>query len=103
MAELETSSIDEHSLGADASLPLADSSPLAPLAGEDAMLMLHQLTLDTMGHGVCLFDASQRAILFNRQYLTMFDFDPDVVRPGTTFREMLQHLADRGLEAGVGV
>ena len=84
-------------------LPLTESAALAPVANAEAMLALHQLNLDTMAHGVCMFDAEQRAVLFNRQYLAMFDFVPDAVRAGTTFREMLQHLADRGLLPEVSV
>jgi PAS domain S-box-containing protein len=74
---------------------LAESLPLAPHPPADT-LALHQLALDTMAHGVCMFDADQRLVLFNQQYLAMFDFAPDVVRAGMTFREMLEHLAQHG-------
>src|SRR3989442_1467837 len=51
---------------------IAENVPLVP----DAALALHQLALDTMAHGVCMFDAEHRAVLFNQQYLAMFDFSP---------------------------
>jgi PAS domain S-box-containing protein len=73
---------------------VGEAMPAGP--SPDAALALHQLALDTMAHGVCMFDAEQRAVLFNQQYLAMFDFSPEVVRPGMTFRAMLEHLAQRG-------
>jgi PAS domain S-box-containing protein len=75
--------------------PLPVLSESLPLAPHDT-LALHQIALDTMAHGVCMFDAEQRVVLFNQQYLAMFDFAPDVVRAGMTFRAMLEHLAQRG-------
>src|SRR5262249_753482 len=83
---------------AETSLPVMGSAPPTAFAEADAWPAptLLRSPLDAMPNGVCLFDAHQRAILFNQQHLAMFDFAPDAVRPGMTFREMLQHLGDSG-------
>ncbi len=44
-----------------------------------------------MSHGFCLFDAEARIVRLNHQFLDMFGMSPDVVKPGTTFLEMMLH------------
>src|SRR4051812_44338657 len=61
-----------------------------------AMLALQAAALEGMPHGVCIVDAEQRVVLFNRRYLTMFGLSPDVVRVGTSFIDLLRHSAERG-------
>lgn len=38
--------------------------------------------LNNMSHGLCFFDEDQRLIVCNRQYLEIYDLDPELVRPG---------------------
>ena len=53
--------------------------------------------LDNMSQGLCMFDAQGRIVLTNRRYLGMYNLSPEVVRPGCTLRELIQHRKDTGL------
>ncbi|MDQ8729504.1 EAL domain-containing protein [Bradyrhizobium sp. LHD-71] len=63
-------------------------------------LTLEKQRLDTavnnMTHGLLLFDSNQRLVLSNDRYIEMFDVSRDVVKPGCTLRELIQHRKDRG-------
>jgi PAS domain-containing protein len=61
-----------------------------------ARLARHQIALDTMSHGLCMFDAGYRVVLFNRRYLELLNLSPEVIRPGLSLREVLEHSAKRG-------
>ena len=60
------------------------------------LLALHEAALATMSHGLCMVDAEQRLVLFNRRYLDMFDLAHDVARPGMPIAELIAHSAARG-------
>ncbi len=64
--------------------------------GADALVVLSQLALDHMEQGVCVYDADNRIVLVNQRYLTLFDLSADIVRVGTSYREVLAHSAQRG-------
>jgi diguanylate cyclase (GGDEF)-like protein/PAS domain S-box-containing protein len=56
--------------------------------------------LEHIAHGMCMFDAKARITVCNRQYLEMYSLSPDVVRPGCTVQELMQHRKDVGLLVG---
>lgn len=62
----------------------------------EALVALSQLALDHMEQGVCVYDADNRIVLVNQRYLTLFDMSADIVRVGTSYREVLAHSASRG-------
>ncbi|WP_028133818.1 PAS-domain containing protein [Bradyrhizobium japonicum] len=62
----------------------------------EALVALSQLALDHMEQGVCVYDAENRVVLVNQRYLCLFDMSADVVRVGTSYREVLAHSAERG-------
>ena len=62
----------------------------------DALLALSRVALDAAAQGICVYDADHRIVLFNCRYLELFDMSPDVIRPGITYREVLEHSATRG-------
>jgi diguanylate cyclase (GGDEF)-like protein len=64
--------------------------------GPQALLSLSQLALDGMEQGVCVYDAHNRIVLVNTRYLTLFDMSADVVRLGTSYRDVLAHSMTRG-------
>uniref|UniRef100_UPI00055996E5 PAS-domain containing protein n=1 Tax=Bradyrhizobium liaoningense TaxID=43992 RepID=UPI00055996E5 len=64
--------------------------------GPDALVALSQLALDHMEQGVCVYDADNRILLVNQRYLSFFDMSADIVRVGTSYREVLAHSARRG-------
>jgi diguanylate cyclase (GGDEF)-like protein/PAS domain S-box-containing protein len=45
--------------------------------------------LNNMSHGLCFFDEDQRLIVCNRQYLELYDLDPEVVRPGMRLNDIV--------------
>jgi diguanylate cyclase (GGDEF)-like protein len=67
-------------------------------------LMVQKQRLDTavnnMSHGLVLFDADQRLVLCNDRYIEMFNASRDVVKPGCTLRDLIQHRKDTGTFAG---
>ena len=52
--------------------------------------------LNNMIQGLVLYDASARIVTVNRRYIDMFDLSPDVVKPGSHFRDLMQHRKDSG-------
>lgn len=50
-----------------------------------------------MSHGLCMFDADERMIICNRNYLDIFHLDARVVKPGIRFFDILQHSVDIGI------
>ncbi|TFV77126.1 EAL domain-containing protein [Bradyrhizobium frederickii] len=64
--------------------------------GPEALVALSQLALDHMEQGVCVYDADNRIVLVNQRYLSLFDMSADIVRVGTSYREVLAHSAGRG-------
>jgi diguanylate cyclase (GGDEF)-like protein/PAS domain S-box-containing protein len=52
--------------------------------------------LANMSHGLCMYDREGRLIVCNEQYLHLYNLDPDVIRPGISHRELLDHWIARG-------
>ena len=53
--------------------------------------------IDNMSQGLNMFDAQTRIVLVNRQYLEMYNLSPDVVKPGCTLRQLIEHRKETGL------
>ena len=47
--------------------------------------------LNNISQGVCFFDGQQRLIVCNRLYAELYRLSPNVMRPGTTLREIVDH------------
>lgn len=56
--------------------------------------------LKKMSQGICMFDKDQRLIVSNRRYAEIYGLPPEILRPGITLREILQHRIDQGLYSG---
>ncbi len=54
------------------------------------------IALNNMIQGLCMFDADQRLILCNRQYLEMYGFSPDVVKPGMHLSDIMRYSISLG-------
>ena len=58
-------------------------------------LRLEKQRLDTavnnMTQGLLLFDSSRRLVVCNHRYIEMYGLSAEVVRPGSTFREIIAH------------
>ena len=63
-------------------------------------LRLQKFRLDTainnMSQGLAMFDSSTRLIVCNQRYLEMYGLSPEVVRPGCTLLELLNHRVATG-------
>jgi diguanylate cyclase (GGDEF)-like protein len=62
------------------------------------LLQQHQVEkqrLDTainnMTQGLLLYDSSERLIVCNQRYISMYGLSPDVVKPGLAFRDLVAH------------
>jgi diguanylate cyclase (GGDEF)-like protein/PAS domain S-box-containing protein len=63
-------------------------------------LSIEKQRLDTainnMTQGLLLFDASGRLVVCNPKYIEMYGLSPEVVRPGCTLRDVIQHRSETG-------
>jgi methyl-accepting chemotaxis protein len=57
---------------------------------------LLDLALNNLSQGVVMFDAGGRLIVCNRRYLDMYGLSPEVVKPGATLVDIVQHRANAG-------
>ena len=47
-----------------------------------------------------MFDRAGRIVLFNRRYVEMYKLSRDIVKPGCTLRQLIQHRKETGLFVG---
>jgi len=52
--------------------------------------------LNNMSQGLAMFDSSARLVICNQRYLEMYGLSREVVRPGCTLRELLDHRVATG-------
>lgn len=52
--------------------------------------------LNNMVQGLCMFDAERRLILCNRQYLEMYGFSAEVVKPGIAMADIMRYSISLG-------
>jgi PAS domain S-box-containing protein len=50
-----------------------------------------ETALGNMTHGLVMFGPDHRLLICNRRYIDMFGFSPEIVRPGVSMRELLEH------------
>lgn len=53
--------------------------------------------LNNMSQGLCMLDPSLHVIVCNRRYIEMHGLSPDVVKPGVSMREIIEHSCDLGI------
>ncbi len=46
--------------------------------------------LNNMAHGISMFDKQQRLVVVNKQYAAMYNIDPELLKPGTPARDILE-------------
>ena len=62
--------------------------------------MRFDAALNHMSQGLCMFDGQQRLVVANDRYARMYGIDSELVRPGTTFREIIEHRIQKGVYSG---
>jgi diguanylate cyclase (GGDEF)-like protein len=55
-----------------------------------------QEALNNMSQGLVMFDAAERLVVCNNKFIEMYDLSRDIIKPGCTLKEVLQHRAQRG-------
>jgi methyl-accepting chemotaxis protein len=53
--------------------------------------------LENMTHGLCMFDAGKRLVVFNHRYAELYDLPPTLLKVGTPYEELIA----RGFKNGV--
>nr|WP_292242294.1 EAL domain-containing protein [Mesorhizobium sp.] len=53
--------------------------------------------VENMSHGLGMFDADERMIICNSNYISIFCLDAEIVQPGIRFFDILQHSVDIGV------
>jgi methyl-accepting chemotaxis protein len=69
------------------------------LLGRRMLVKIRRMTdaLNYMSQGLCMFDAAARIVVCNQQYLRMYNLSPEVVKPGCTLLELIEHRKQTGL------
>ena len=52
--------------------------------------------VNNMTQGLILYDASECVVVYNEQFLDMMGMSTEVIKPGSTFREVIAHRRDTG-------
>jgi diguanylate cyclase (GGDEF)-like protein len=71
----------------------AQSKQFRRLATSEATV---DAALNNMSQGLLMFDSSNRLVVCNRRYLEMYGLSPDIVKPGSPLRELVEHRAASG-------
>lgn len=56
--------------------------------------------VDSIEDGAALYDSNDRLLEFNQNYLQFFRLVEDLIKPGISFREIFEALAERGMYQG---
>jgi diguanylate cyclase (GGDEF)-like protein/PAS domain S-box-containing protein len=59
-----------------------------------------RVALDSMVQGLCMFDAEQKLIVASRRFAEIYGLTCEQVKPGTSFRQIIEHRIAGGLYAG---
>jgi diguanylate cyclase (GGDEF)-like protein len=54
------------------------------------------VAVNNMTQSLLLFDSSDRLVVCNKRYIEMFGLSPDIVKPGCTFRHLIEHRKEAG-------
>ncbi len=63
---------------------------------EQSNLLLHT-ALTNMAHGLSMFDRDLRLVMCNDRYAEMYNLDPEMTKPGTSLRAILEARVSSGL------
>lgn len=76
----------------------AGIAPAGPIAEElRAQNERFSAAVENMSHGLCMFDADERMIICNRNYIDLFRLDARLMKPGIRFFDILRHSVDIGI------
>jgi diguanylate cyclase (GGDEF)-like protein len=59
--------------------------------------MRFAIAVNTMSHGLCMFDADHRLVICNAQYARMYGLPPEMIEPGTRLEDILEYRRQHGM------
>jgi diguanylate cyclase (GGDEF)-like protein/PAS domain S-box-containing protein len=59
-----------------------------------------ETAIENMTQGLAMFDGERKLIVCNRRYAEVYNLPPDLVKPGTTHRRILEHRVAAGAYSG---
>jgi diguanylate cyclase (GGDEF)-like protein/PAS domain S-box-containing protein len=65
--------------------------------------LLFDTALNTMSHGLCMWDEQLDIIVCNKRFLEIYGFSPDAVKPGVGLREVMLHSIAIGNHPGSSI
>jgi methyl-accepting chemotaxis protein len=79
-------------------LALAVSAAVATFLNwrQGGALRQYRKAMNSMPHGLCMFDRFERLVVCNTQYYEMYGLQPSDVRPGATLRDVLARRVAKG-------
>ncbi|MDX1626163.1 MAG: PAS-domain containing protein, partial [Wenzhouxiangellaceae bacterium] len=79
--------------------PLETVAELVGQASEQARFSSEVLSgaLENMSQGICVVDADLDLVAWNRAYLDLFDYPPELIRVGRPVEDLMRHNAAQGL------
>src|SRR5271170_6951803 len=80
--------------------PRAAAGARAKAQAMQQQQMLLNTVLSNMSQGVLMFDTDARLVFCNQRYIEMYGLSPDVVVPGCSLRQLLEHRKSVGAFAG---
>ena len=61
-----------------------------------AQNMRFNAAINNMSQALLMFDASQHLVICNERYLRLYGLSPEIVKPGCTLRQLLEHRKETG-------
>jgi diguanylate cyclase (GGDEF)-like protein len=99
--------LGEMNMQSDVPLSTGDIPPICEVAGnhnvEQPIQIDKQLLcmiLNNMSQGVLMFDTEERLVFSNQRYMEMYGLSSDVVQPGCSLLELLNHCIELGCFSG---
>jgi diguanylate cyclase (GGDEF)-like protein len=78
-----------------------DRARLEVLRDREAAVEQQRLRLEsavnTMAHGLCMFDRHMRLVICNSQYARLYGLPPELLTPGTPLKVLLEHRVESGV------
>ena len=59
--------------------------------------ILFDAAIESMAHGICVFDQDWRVVVHNRRYLELYGLDPERVKPGTPALDLVRISMQQGV------
>jgi diguanylate cyclase (GGDEF)-like protein len=76
-----------------------DSGSEKPLLGASDQAEFLNQVVEHISHGLCVFDTDKNLVRCNQQYLQIYGYDPTLIKPGVSFRDILKRATNFEIRA----